>query len=79
MARNEARLNMGHYPLPEPEARWNRMLLNYPAQALVIDPCVGTGSFQSDHGERNCRAIRDRTRFSKGRLRPGNWDSRDSG
>jgi hypothetical protein len=44
MARNAARLKMGHYPLLEPEARRIRMLLNYPAQASVIDPCVGTGA-----------------------------------
>jgi hypothetical protein len=44
MARNAARLKMGHYPLPEPEAGRIRMLLNYPAQASVIDPCVGTGA-----------------------------------
>jgi len=44
MARSAARLKMGHYPLPEPEARKIRMLLKYPAQASVIDPCVGTGA-----------------------------------
>ena len=44
MARNAARMKMGHYPLPEAEARKIRKLLKYPAQASVIDPCVGTGA-----------------------------------
>ena len=35
---------MGHYPLPEAEARKIRLLLSYPDQASVIDPCVGTGA-----------------------------------
>lgn len=44
MARSAARLKMGHYPLPEAEARKIRLLLSYPDQASVIDPCVGTGA-----------------------------------
>ena len=44
MARSAARLKMGYYPLPESEGRNIRLLLSYPAQASVIDPCVGTGA-----------------------------------
>jgi len=44
MARKAARLKMGYYPLPELEARNIHRLLSYPAQASVIDPCVGTGA-----------------------------------
>jgi hypothetical protein len=44
MARSAARLKMGHYPLPEAEARRIWSLLTYPNQASVIDPCIGTGA-----------------------------------
>lgn len=44
MARNASGLKMGHFPLPEAEARKIRTLLNYPNQASAIDPCVGTGA-----------------------------------
>ena len=44
MARNASRFKMGHFPLPATEARKIRKLLNYPNQASVIDPCVGTGA-----------------------------------
>src|SRR5215469_15936157 len=44
MARNASRLKMGHFPLPDAEARKIRALLIYPNQASVIDPCVGTGA-----------------------------------
>jgi Uncharacterised methyltransferase family (DUF6094) len=44
MARSAAKLKMGHYPLPEAEARKIRLLLSYPDQASVIDPCIGTGA-----------------------------------
>ena len=44
MARSASRLKMGHFPLPEAEARKIRTLLNYPNRASVVDPCVGTGA-----------------------------------
>lgn len=44
MARSAAKLKMGHYPLPAAEAQKIRLLLSYPNQASVIDPCVGTGA-----------------------------------
>lgn len=42
--RNTARLKMGYYPLPEPEAVKLRSLLCIAGPASVIDPCVGQGT-----------------------------------
>ena len=42
--RSVARLKMGYYPLPESEAIKLRKLLEFPAPASVVDPCVGQGT-----------------------------------
>jgi hypothetical protein len=65
MARSAACLKMGHYPLPEPESRRIRLLLDYPGQAPVVDLALVRNGFQPDHGARDCKAIRHRTRCSK--------------
>jgi hypothetical protein len=44
MARSAARLNMGHYPLPESEGAKLRELLTFTGPASVVDPCVGQGT-----------------------------------
>jgi hypothetical protein len=44
MARNAARLKMGHYPLPVNEAVRLRALLEFTGPASVVDPCVGQGT-----------------------------------
>ena len=44
MARNPARLKMGHYPLPVSDAVLLRSLLRFPDHCAAIDPCVGTGA-----------------------------------
>jgi len=44
MARNAARLKMGHFPLPEAEARRIRSLLSYSGPCSVVDPCTGEGT-----------------------------------
>jgi len=44
MARNAARLKMGHFPLPEVEARRIRSLLSYSVPCSVVDPCTGKGT-----------------------------------
>jgi tRNA1(Val) A37 N6-methylase TrmN6 len=43
--RTQAKLKLGHYPLPAPEARRMRNYLQFTDQeASVIDPCAGTGA-----------------------------------
>ena len=42
--RSVARLKMGYYPLPESEGIKLRGLLEFPAPASVVDPCVGQGT-----------------------------------
>ena len=42
--RSVARLKMGYYPLPQSEGAKLRTLLEFPAQASVVDPCVGQGT-----------------------------------
>ena len=44
MARNAARLKMGHYPLPVNEAVRLRALLSFSSSASVVDPCAGQGT-----------------------------------
>jgi hypothetical protein len=44
MARNAARLKMGHFPLPEVEARRIRYLLSFSGPCSVVDPCAGKGT-----------------------------------
>lgn len=44
MARNAARLKMGYYPLPSPDARLLHSLLEFPDQSTAVDPCAGTGA-----------------------------------
>jgi hypothetical protein len=44
MARNAAKLKMGHFPLPEAEARRIRSLLSFSGPCCVVDPCAGKGT-----------------------------------
>jgi hypothetical protein len=44
MARNAAKLKMGHFPLPEVEARRIRSLLSFSGPCSVVDPCAGKGN-----------------------------------
>jgi hypothetical protein len=44
MARNAARLKMGHFPLPEVEAHKIRSLLSCSSPCSVVDPCAGKGT-----------------------------------
>jgi len=44
LARSAARLKMGFFPLPEPEARKIQSLLSFPFPCSVIDPCAGQGT-----------------------------------
>jgi hypothetical protein len=44
MARLEARMRLGYYPLDEREARRIARFIHCPAPASVLDPCAGTGA-----------------------------------
>ena len=59
MARNAARLKMGHYPLPESEAVRLRALLSFTGPASIVDPCVGQGTaLRNHHTGRRCASLR---------------------
>ena len=44
MARLEARMRLGYYPLDEREAQRIARYIHCPAPASVLDPCAGTGA-----------------------------------
>jgi tRNA1(Val) A37 N6-methylase TrmN6 len=44
MARSQAKLRLGYYPLAEKEAKRIRRFLQFTGAASVIDPCAGTGA-----------------------------------